>query len=60
MKEQEYYSNFRAGLYNIVFGQSCTEALQDKLKSHSDFPKAYHDGILACLVIINALIYIHF
>jgi hypothetical protein len=57
MKEQEY-SNFRAGLYNIVFGQ-CTEALQDKLKSHSDFPKAYHDG-MARLVIINALIYTHF
>jgi hypothetical protein len=29
-KAQEY-TNFRAGLYNVVFGQ-CTEALQDKLK----------------------------
>jgi hypothetical protein len=28
-------------------------------KSHSDFPKAYHDG-MARLVIINALIYTHF
>jgi hypothetical protein len=32
IKEQEY-SNFRAGLYNVEFGQWCSEALQDKLKS---------------------------
>jgi hypothetical protein len=43
VKEQEY-ANFRAGLYNVVFGQ-CTEALQDKLKSHTDFPNAYQNGI---------------
>jgi hypothetical protein len=55
VKEQEY-SNFRAGLYNVVFGQ-CTEALQDKLiKSHSDFPNAYQDGI-ALLTIIKTLTY---
>ena len=54
VKAQEY-SNFRAGLYNVVFGQ-CTEALQDKLKSHTDFPAAYQDGI-ALLVIIKTLTY---
>jgi hypothetical protein len=37
VKEQEY-SNFRAGLYNVVFRQ-CTEALQDKFKLHIDFPE---------------------
>jgi hypothetical protein len=54
IKEQEY-SNFRTGIYNVVFGQ-CTEALQDKLKSHSDFPNAYQDGI-ALFVIIKTLTY---
>jgi hypothetical protein len=54
VKEQEY-SNFRAGLYNVVFGQ-CTKALQDKLKSHSNFPNAYQDGI-ALLTIIKTLTY---
>jgi hypothetical protein len=53
-KELEY-SNFRAGLYNVVFGQ-CSEALQDKLKSHTDFPDAYQDGI-ALLSIIKMLTY---
>jgi hypothetical protein len=53
-KVQEY-SNFRAGLYNVVFGQ-CSEALQDKLKSHSDFPASYQDGI-ALLTIIKVLTY---
>ena len=53
-KEQEY-SNFRAGLYNVVFGQ-CTEALQDKLKSHTDFLNAYQNGI-ALLTIIKTLTY---
>jgi hypothetical protein len=52
IKEQEY-SNFRAGLYKLVFGQ-CTKALQDKFKSHSDFPNAYKDGI-ALLTIIKTL-----
>ena len=54
VKEQEY-ANFRAGLYNVVLGQ-CTDALQDKLKSHTDFPAAYQDGI-ALLVIIKTLTY---
>jgi hypothetical protein len=54
IKEQEY-SNFRAGLYNIMFGQ-CTEALQDKLKSHTDFPNANQNGI-ALLMIIKTLTY---
>jgi hypothetical protein len=52
VKEQEY-SNFRAGLYNVVLGQ-CTEALQNKLKSHTNFPNAYQDGI-ALLMIIEML-----
>ncbi len=42
-KIQEY-ANFRAGLYNTVFGQ-CTEGLQAKLKSHQDFRAADQDGI---------------
>jgi hypothetical protein len=51
----EEYDNFHAGLYNVVLGQ-CTEALQDKLRSHSDFPNAYQNGI-ALLVIIKTLTY---
>ena len=47
------YSNFRAGLYKVVLGQ-CTKALQDKLKSHSGFPRACKDGI-ALLTIIKTL-----
>jgi Zinc knuckle len=54
IRTQEY-SNFKAGLYNVVFGQ-CTDALQDKLKSHPDFPAAYQDGI-ALLTIIKTLTY---
>jgi hypothetical protein len=53
IKEQEY-SNFRAGLFKVIFGQCTTKALQDKLKSHSDFPNAYKDGI-ALLTIIKTL-----
>ena len=53
--KQLAYSNFRAGLYNVVFGQ-CTEALQDKLKSHTDFPNAYQDGI-ALMAIIKTITY---
>ena len=49
------YSNFRAGLYNLVLGQ-CTEAMQDRLKSHNDFMAANQDGI-ALLVIIRSLIH---
>jgi hypothetical protein len=54
VKIQEY-ANFRAGLYNVVFGQ-CSEALQDKIRSHTDFPEAYQDGI-ALLTIIKVLTY---
>jgi hypothetical protein len=54
VKEQEY-ENFRAGLYNVVLGQ-CTEALQDKLKSHTEFPHVYQDGI-GLLTIIKTLTY---
>ena len=54
IKAQEY-SNFQAGLYNVVFGQ-CTEALQDRLKSHQDYPAASQDGI-ALLCIIKTLTY---
>jgi hypothetical protein len=54
IRAQEY-SNFKAGLYNVVFGQ-CTDALQDKLKSHSDFLAAYQDGI-ALLTILKMLTY---
>ena len=54
IRAQEY-SNFKAGLYNVVLGQ-CTDALQDKLKSHPDFPMAYQDGI-ALLTIIKTLTY---
>jgi phosphoglycerate-specific signal transduction histidine kinase len=59
-KAQEY-ENFRAGLYDVVFGQ-CTEALQEKLnKSNSDFPNAYQDTLsqdgIALLVIIKTLTY---
>jgi hypothetical protein len=54
VKEQEY-SNFCAGLYNVVLGQ-CTEALQDKLKSHTNFPNVYQDGI-TLLTIIKTLTY---
>ena len=48
-KVQEY-ANFRAGLYNLVFGQ-CTDALQDCLKSHEDFVDADQDQIALFVVI---------
>jgi hypothetical protein len=54
MRMQEY-SNFRSGLYNVILGQ-CTEALQDKLKSHTDFAAAYQDGI-ELLTLIKELAY---
>ena len=49
------YANFRAGLYSLVLGQ-CTDALQDRLKSHHDYQGASQDGI-ALLVIIRSLIH---
>ena len=36
--------------------RQCTNALQDKLKSHTDFPEAYQDGI-ALLMVIKTLTY---
>ena len=49
------YANFWAGLYNIILGQS-TEALEDRLKSHPNFPGVANDGI-GLLLIIKWLTY---
>ena len=49
------YATFRAGLYNVVMSQ-CTEALQDKLKSHQGFEEANQDGI-ALLKIIKVILF---
>ena len=49
------YANFRAGLYSLVLGQ-CTDALQERLKSHQDYLGASQDGI-ALLIIIRSLIH---
>jgi hypothetical protein len=49
----QVYKNFRSSLYNLVLGQ-CSDALQDKLKSHRDFSACNQDGI-ALLIIIKAL-----
>jgi hypothetical protein len=49
------YSNFRAGLYNVVFSQ-CTKSLQEKLKSHQDFQAANKNGI-ELLLLIRELTY---
>jgi hypothetical protein len=47
------FTNFRSGLYNLVLGQ-CSDALQDKLKSHRDYTPSNQNGI-ALLLIIKAL-----
>ena len=49
------FANFRAGLFSLVLGQ-CTDALQERLKSHHDYQGASQDGI-ALLVIIRSLIH---
>ena len=49
------FANFRAGLYSLVLGQ-CTDALQERLKSHRDYEDANQDGI-RLLVIIRSLIH---
>ena len=49
------FANFRAGLYRLVLGQ-CTDALQERLKSHRDYEAANEDGI-RLLVIICSLIH---
>jgi hypothetical protein len=51
----QHYANFRAGLYNVVLGQ-CTEALEERLKLHQDFPAAHNDRV-ALLQIIKQLTY---
>lgn len=47
--------NFRAGLYSLVLGQ-CSEAMEDRLRSHEDFPGAIQNGI-ALLAIIKTLLH---
>jgi hypothetical protein len=55
-KVQEYI-NFHQGLYNVVL-DPCTESLQDKLKSHSEFGLAHKDGIeLLILILIKESTY---
>ena len=54
-KKLKVFANFMAGLYSLVLGQ-CTDALQERLKSHHDFQTANQDGI-ALLVIIWSLIH---
>jgi hypothetical protein len=54
-EKSKIYKNFKAGLYGIVLGQ-CTKALETKMKSHPDFPKAEQDGI-ALLKIVKVLTY---
>ena len=49
------FANFRAGLFSLVLGQ-CTDALQERLKSHHDYQAASQDRI-ALLVIIRSLIH---
>jgi len=51
------YSNFNSGLYSVVHGQ-CTDALQEKLKSHLNFDGAYKNGI-ELLKIIKLLLYFY-
>ena len=53
-KVQEF-NNFRAGLYSLVLGQ-CSEALEDRLRSHHSYPGADQDGI-ALLSIIKTLLH---
>jgi hypothetical protein len=47
------YRDFKAGLYSLVLGQ-CTPALEDQLRSSTDFAAAKQDGI-ALLVLIRTL-----
>jgi hypothetical protein len=46
----QVFKNFRDGLYVLVLGQ-CSDALQDKLKSHRDFDACNQDGIALLLII---------
>ena len=36
-KAEKAYNNFLATLYNLIMGQ-CTKALEDRIRSHADFP----------------------
>ena len=49
------FAKFRVGLYSLVLGH-CTDAIQERLKSHHDYQAASQDGI-ALLVIIRSLIH---
>ena len=49
------FANFRPGLFSLVLGL-CTDALQERLKSHHDYQAASQDGI-ALLLIIRSLIH---
>jgi hypothetical protein len=53
-KAQEY-ENFRAGFYTLVLGQ-CSEAMEDRLRSHVKFDNANLDGT-SLLIIIKTLLY---
>ena len=44
------FANFRAGLFSLVLGQ-CTDALQERLKSHHDYQAASQDGIVLLVII---------
>ena len=43
-EKMKVFANFRAGLYSLILGQ-CTDALQERLKSHQDYKTANQDGI---------------
>ena len=49
------FANFQAGLYSLVLGQ-CTDALQERLKSHCDYEAANQEWI-RLLVLIHSLIH---
>jgi len=49
------YSNFKVSLYSVVHSQ-CTDAFQEKLKSHPNFDSTYKNGI-ELLKIIKLLLY---
>jgi len=57
IKEQraktQAHEDFRAGLHNVVLGQ-CTEASEERLRSHAQFPAANQNGV-ALLVLIKSL-----
>ena len=43
-KAEKAYANFLASLYNLIMGQ-CTEALEDRIRSHIDFPTVNQNGL---------------